>query len=1183
MKEWTSETIRNFRLSQGWSQAEIAEKVGVSKNMVWYWESGKKNPSDDSLLRLDDLEKSVRRLDKNLTEQLDKNLTDDQNLTDGEKNLTEKSNRLTENLTDGEKNLTEKSNRLTENLTDGLDTIPRVDTKLDTKNENVSNVSSLDTKFDRYYVTNVLSFFHRDSGGIVEVRIFPEERYLTLNGRREYVGKTVSGYYTDYAKAAQDFSAFDGHGNIYFTLNPVNPNLLARSANRLKYSADKTTSDDDIISDRWLPIDIDPVRPSDVSSTDDELKLAQEQLTKVVEWLSQFNIPTITGISGNGTHILIPLIGYPNNQETRRKKERFIKFLSEKFSDDKVSIDGTVFNMARIWKLYGTLAVKGDSIPERPHRRAYLKIPEVIPEPVDLYAKLDEIIPPDWTPKDAKTTTRGSATALSTIQPKRKTTTRTNGDYPLLNVEAYLQHYGVEYKVKEKAERIIYELFPCPFNPEHNHGEAHIAQCLDGKMEAACKHDSCAGKGWQEFKAAIGDPKPFYEKIQRPKKQIKATSKIQMEMQVQTEEPTYIHLTDIEKAEYEGLSVVTDVLLPGVGRDDSFFVPKKVEVTCAKEDKSKCDGCPLIEEGAYTYEFADDDRRLIRFTKQTDEQVRGEIRKALFLPKKCSEYKFNVEDYTEIQILLAVPKAGAELRKEGGKFVDEHGRDFREKVIYYSGVVPRSNAYYQVSGAVVADPKSQRATMLANRLVKLQNEYEQFTVTENAKALLRDFQTEDLSAVGIDNKMRELGRDMAYNIAHYFGEPRVNIVIADMLAWHSVLQFPFDGDMMTKGWIDLLIFGDSGINKTTHLRKLRNAIDFGYFVDGGAVSRAGLLYSLDDVHSGIRILRWGALPLNDGQLVIIDESQNISLDVWQEMSSARTTGLLTVTKAKHGEHPMRSRQIYTANPKPPNTMSSFSFPIRGIKDLMRPADMRRFDIVICAARGEVEVDEVNRLQAERGEIEPHRITPEHLKASIARAWTRRPEHVIWADGAEAAVMDIATKLQRRFGCGDIPVIDIDAKDKVARGAVAVATMLNSTDSTFEPIIVKPGHANWIGMYLMGIYSAQAAMLDKHAQVTGKMERIADLETDIILQEWQQLNPPEPEHLAEMAIIIAEGEGIERDVLAAQIGIEPQSISRLIKHFKQHNLVKTTRKGYYATPRLVKFYRAKYDELSKFNA
>ena len=1144
--------IRMIREQLELSQRDFAPKIGVSQKTVWAWESGKSEPSSEYVERLTTL--SQNEVVKG--SQID---------SEGSQIGSQGSQNCINLVDTGSQKIVKSDNEGSQGSQNEVVKVVKNEGEVVKTGSQNSEEETMIDKFNPEYIKKVIEFLgHKEAGGITEVRIFPKDRYLFINGRREYVGKTVSGYYDDYVKLAQDVQPFDGKASIYVTINPVKPALLARYHNRLQYNATYTTSDNDILCDWWYVFDADPIRAAEISSTDDELQRALERRDMVSEFLSRWGV-TVKAMSGNGGHGLIRLTGYPNNSENRKAKERLTHFLSGKFSDEDVSIDNTVFNFSRIWKLYGTLATKGDDMPDRPHRRSYLELPDQTPKPVDLYAYLDEIIPTDWTPKKA-------------IQSKQKVITPNNGNYPKLDVPAYLDAWGGEWRTKEKDGVIWYQFEDCPVHndPDNDKWECGICQYPNGQMGAKCMHENYT---WQDFKEVLGDPKPFYEKIQRPKQRLGAVPKTQIEMQIQTEEPAYIHLTDIEKAEYEGLSVITDVLLPGVGRDDSFFVPKKVEVTCSKEDKEKCDGCPLIEEGAYTYEFADDDRRLIRFTKQTDEQVRGEIRKALFLPKKCSEYKFNVEDYTEIQILLAVPKAGAELRKEGGKFVDEHGRDFREKVIYYSGVVPRSNAYYQVQGAVVADPKSQRATMLANRLVKLQNEYEQFTVTENAKALLRDFQTEDLSAVGIDSKMRELGRDIAYNIAHYFGEPRVNIVIADMLVWHSVLQFPFDGDMMTKGWIDLLIFGDSGINKTTHLRKLRNAIDFGYFVDGGAVSRAGLLYSLDDVHSGIRILRWGALPLNDGQLVIIDESQNISLDVWQEMSSARTTGLLTVTKAKHGEHPMRSRQIYTANPKPPNTMSSFSFPIRGIKDLMRPADMRRFDIVICAARGEVEVSEVNRLQAERGEIVPHKITPEHLKASIARAWTRRPEHIVFSSGAEAAVMDMATKLQKRFGCGDIPVIDIDAKDKVARGAVAVATMLNSTDETFEPVIVKPGHAHWIGMYLMGIYSAQAAMLDKHAQVTGKMERIADMELDTILQEWQQLNPPEPEHLAEMAILIAEGEGIERDVLAAQVGITPQQISTLIQKFKQHRFVKSTRKGYYATPRLVRFYREKYDELS----
>jgi hypothetical protein len=263
-------------------------------------------------------------------------------------------------------------------------------------------------------------------------------------------------------------------------------------------------------------------------------------------------------------------------------------------------------------------------------------------------------------------------------------------------------------------------------------------------------------------------------------------------------------------------------------------------------------------------------------------------------------------------------------------------------------------------------------------------------------------------------------------------------------------------------------------------------------------------------------------------------------------------------------------------------MADFSFGIRGIKALMRPADIRRFDIVICASRNEVAMDEINLLKSQREDNIQPCITPEHLRASIARAWTRRPEHVIWAEDAEAGVMEVASKLQRRFGAGDIPVLDVDAKDKVARLSVALATWLNSTDESFETVIVKPEHAIWVGIYLGTIYSAQPAMLDKHTLVASKSENISEIELTQIIEEWNKLNSPEPEHLAEIAILTAESEGIERDVLAAQVGVTPDTVTKLIRRFKEKRFVKSTRRGYFATPRLIKFYRSKYDELINMN-
>ena len=53
--------------------------------------------------------------------------------------------------------------------------------------------------------------------------------------------------------------------------------------------------------------------------------------------------------------------------------------LAKRFDDDDVKIDQSVSNPAQLWKLYGTLACKGDSTTERHHRMArILHVPDQV-------------------------------------------------------------------------------------------------------------------------------------------------------------------------------------------------------------------------------------------------------------------------------------------------------------------------------------------------------------------------------------------------------------------------------------------------------------------------------------------------------------------------------------------------------------------------------------------------------------------------------------------------------------------------------------------------------------------------------------------------------------------------------------------------------------------------------------
>jgi hypothetical protein len=198
-------------------------------------------------------------------------------------------------------------------------------------------------------------------GAVAELRILDTPR------------GTVSGYFDNtpaFTQAAQQWSG--KAPAVYCTLNPCTPALLARAANRLKERVKSTTSDRDIVRRGWFPLDFDPVRPADISSTDAEHDAALHRAEACAAWLTQRGWPDpVAADSGNGGHSLYR-IDLPNDDASRALLQRCLEALAMYFSDSAVALDVSVFNAARIWKVYGTMACKGDNLPERPHRLSQL-------------------------------------------------------------------------------------------------------------------------------------------------------------------------------------------------------------------------------------------------------------------------------------------------------------------------------------------------------------------------------------------------------------------------------------------------------------------------------------------------------------------------------------------------------------------------------------------------------------------------------------------------------------------------------------------------------------------------------------------------------------------------------------------------------------------------------------------
>ncbi len=199
-------------------------------------------------------------------------------------------------------------------------------------------------------------------GDVFEIRVLDAER---PGFRRPHI---ESGYfdYEHIGDVPQTLAEITTAMGVYVTMNPVNPSLLARSANRLKTARrNETTSDTDIVCRRWLLIDIDPARPAGISATDAEKELAFEKAMEVSEGLSSMSWPAPVIVdSGNGYYLLYR-VDLPADDGSL--VHRCIQAL-QPVADERVHIDLSVANPSRICRLPGTWNRKGDDMADRPHR-----------------------------------------------------------------------------------------------------------------------------------------------------------------------------------------------------------------------------------------------------------------------------------------------------------------------------------------------------------------------------------------------------------------------------------------------------------------------------------------------------------------------------------------------------------------------------------------------------------------------------------------------------------------------------------------------------------------------------------------------------------------------------------------------------------------------------------------------
>jgi 5S rRNA maturation endonuclease (ribonuclease M5) len=620
---------------------------------------------------------------------------------------------------------------------------------------------------------------------------------------------------------------------------------------------------------------------------------------------------------------------------------------------------------------------------------------------------------------------------------------------------------------------------------------------------------------------------------------------------VDKEEAIDVHLSSSSLAKYYGKRINVPVMVSG--KDTTPFVcPRTIHAHCgdnADSENKNCYGCGLlVAAGDIKRSFTSYDRDLMKLIKCTDKQQQQIIREMLGIKQKCPKCDIDIEEYFNIEEVRMIPKAEANFG-----FSKEH--EYVVRTGYFIGADLKSNRRYTLVGYMYPDPSTQYATCIFDKATPDKDIVSEFEVTDDVIEQLKIFQNNGMT---IEDKYNEIHKDIERNVTYIW--ERRDVAIATDLIYHTVMNFYFQEQLVKRGWGELLIIGDSGQAKTTLVERLMQHYRLGELHSGESSKRTGLVYSIQQTNKRW-FLVWGALPLNDGGLVTIDELSGISEDELAVMSDVRSSGLAKATGVITSETTARTRIIYISNPRNGKPLNTETYGVNAVLKLFgKSEDVRRIDLALSVASGDVDPTLVNKSIKDMKKV-PHKYTSDLCNLRALWAWSRRPEHIKFSEEAVQTVLDLATEMGNKYS-SRVPIVEAaDQRLKIARLSIACACTLFSTDDG-NNVIVEKEHVEFVVNFMHKVYGARSFGYDKLSEIDklnndSSEESLARLRKAYLLLMLADHN--------EMAEILYQLPYFSRSTLEDYTGLHREDLRLLLKFLTNYNMVEKFHGDYRRLP------------------
>lgn len=567
----------------------------------------------------------------------------------------------------------------------------------------------------------------------------------------------------------------------------------------------------------------------------------------------------------------------------------------------------------------------------------------------------------------------------------------------------------------------------------YDYAEKHGKDATDFFMDHAAS----------EFQGLLDEAKPFSKR----------------KRQRQTEDIPTVTVLDTFDSTRVGDPVKIITTIKG-RKDPGYSIPKKVHLVCTRDLGQKCLTCPMnANEGDAVVNVEPDDPAVLAMIDAETARVREVIAEGFGVPGgKCSKLQQEVEEHQAVEVLFGRPALD---------FYDGSNEDARRgeyKNIKITSVGRHdtfANNTVAALGALQPNPRTQGNEFLAHSLETLETSVDRFTIGSKSIQMMKRFQPKNQTPL---KKIGEIARALSAHVTKIQGRPEMHALMD--LTFHSILSFSFAGEVVPRGWLDTLILGDTGTGKSTAARRLVHHYRAGEIVSCEAASFAGVVGGLQQMGGRDWAVTWGAIPINDRRIVFLDEVSGLTTEEIAQMSDIRSSGQAKLTKIQQEVTWSRTRLCWMGNPRGA-TMANFTYGVNALSPLIGNAeDVARFDLVMAVTIDDVPVTTINQ-RHDSGEL---RYTEEACHTLLMWAWTRQPEHVTWAKGAEDAVFKAAVDFANVYIEDPPLILPSSVRIKVARVAVAIAARLFSTDDeTHERVIVTTEHVEAAVQFINILY------------------------------------------------------------------------------------------------------------------